>query len=198
MGEAKRREREIAKIKAEANAWTDNFSDDQKLIAEIAIRLDERLVRGRHFSGGCYHLAFFMALHLSKQGIEVQPVIGWVNDGLWSGMTSHAWIEFNGRKTDASLTYCEHNDAVPTGGLLIHDRVVRAGEASYSYYQHDDAAAQAGLDWMREQNEYKMILQKKMSEHEHMRSIASNRTFEEYLASAPRGGRYSDLAALIA
>lgn len=197
MGEAKRRVQEITKIKNEFKTWQESLTSDEKLVAEIAIRLEERLVRGRRFYGGCYHLAFFMTHHLSLQGINLRPVIGWVNDGLWQGMTSHAWIEFNGRKTDVSLTYCDQSDVIPTGELIVHDRVIRHGKASYTYYEHNDPAAQAGLKWMQEQSQLQAVIQKKMIEHERMRNIVANRTFKEYLENAPHGGRYSEITALI-
>jgi hypothetical protein len=197
MGEAKRRALEIGKMKAEAAAWRESLTDHQKLIADVAIKLDDRLVRGRQFSGGCYHLAFFMAHHLSLQGVDVQPVIGWVNDGLWLGMTSHAWIEFDGRITDTSLTYCERSNSVPTGALIVHDKVLREGEASYTYHHHGTSAVQAGLDWLGERKEYHVALQQKLVEHERMRLISANRSFQEYFSSAPPGGKYADLLRMI-
>ena len=197
MGESKRRSGEIAQLKAEANAWRVGLSDEARLIAHVAERLDERLVRARRFSEGCYHLAFFMTRYLSLHGVQVRPIIGWVNDGTWQGMTSHAWIEFEGKKTDASLGYTSHPDAQPTGALIIHDRVMRTGMVDYNYYKNDDCAVQVGLDWMQGVPEFRSVLRHKEAEHAEMMVIASEDRIDTYLSKAPHGTTFADLARLV-
>lgn len=194
MGDAKRRTKEIALLKEREAAWRASLSAEENTIRELA----ERLVRGRRFSEGCYHLAFFMTRYLMLQGIEVTPVIGWVNDGTWKGVASHAWIEHSGKKTDVSLTYTTHPEAVPTGGLIVHDYVLRKGKASYVYYKNDDPQVIEKLRWMRTVQEFRSILAHKDREHRRMLEIASSPDLiEEYLASAPAGGRFEDLSALV-
>jgi hypothetical protein len=198
MGDAKRRAKEIALLKEQEAVWRANLSGEESTIRELAERLDTRLVRGRRFSEGCYHLAFFMTRYLALQGIEVTPIIGWVNDGTWKGVASHAWIEYGGKKTDVSLSYTTHPDVVPTGGLIVHDYVLRAGKASYVYYKNDDPAALERLRWMRTVQEFRGVLAHKEREHRRMLEIASSpKLIEEYLASAPAGGRFEDLSALV-
>lgn len=198
MGNAKRRAQEIAQLKERESAWRTTLSAEEHTVRELAERLDARLVRGRRFSEGCYHLAFFMTRYLMLQGVEVTPVIGWVNDGTWKGAASHAWIEYGGKKTDVSLTYTTHPDVVPTGGLIIHDYVLRTGKASYVYYKNDDPQALEKLRWMRTVPEFSAILAHKDREHRRMLEIASSPDrIEEYLASAPAGGRFEDLSALV-
>lgn len=197
MGESKRRAGEIARLKAEVNAWRVGLSEEERLIAHVAERLEERLVRARRFSEGCYHLAFFMTSYLSRQGLQVKPIIGWVNDGTWQGMTSHAWIEFDGKKTDISLVCTSHPDAQPTGALIIHDRIMRPGMADYSYYQNDDGAVQSALDWMRGVPEFMSALRYKEAEHAEMVAIAAEGRMDSYLANAPHGTKFADLARLI-
>ena len=105
MGEAKRRRKEIEALMEKEQLWRKSLTVEEQVIAELATRLDEKLVRGMKFHQGCYHLAFFMAKYLESKGIRVDPIIGWVNDGQWDGVASHAWIEFLGKKTDVSLSY---------------------------------------------------------------------------------------------
>lgn len=197
MGEAKRRANEIQNLKSAANVWRASLTKEEQIIAQLAERIDERIVRGRRFSGGCYHLAFFMTQHLANLGIKVVPVVGWVNDGLWKGVTSHAWIEYNGKKTDASLTYCEHEDAVPTGALIIQDFAARKGEANYSYHRDGDPVVVTAQEWMLQQPELRAPFNAKQYQHAQMQDIASNGAFEFYLENAPPGGRYADLLAQI-
>lgn len=197
MGEAKRRTAEIAKLKQELQDWRSGLSDEARIIAHVAERLEERLVRGRRFTEGCYHLAFFMTHYLALKGIPVTPIIGWVNDGTWEGVTSHAWIEFEGKKTDISLVCTSHPDVQPTGALIIHDRIMRAGMASYSYHENGDASVQASLDWMRRDSDLTDVLRHKEAEHAEMIAIACENRIESYLAKAPPGTTFVDLVRLI-
>lgn len=159
--------------------------------------MDERLVRGRQFTEGCYHLAFFMTRYLSIRGIEVIPIVGWVNDGTWDGVTSHVWVEYKGKITDASLTLTSHPHAQPPGALLVHDFVVRPGKAKYSYYRNEAPEVALGLKWIATQQEWAQVQAYKEAQHAQMLAIASEGRFEQYLAAAPPGGRYADLEALI-
>lgn len=198
MGEAKRRTKEIAQLKQQEEVWRASLTKEEREILDLAERLEVRLVRGRRFSEGCYHIAFFMTQYLFLKGIEVTPIIGWINDGTWQGMTSHGWIEYNGRKTDASLTCTSHPEAQPTGALIVHDYVLRKGNASYSYYKNDAPAALEGLAWMRSVHDFRSVLAHKEREHKTMLEIAlSNRRIEEYLANAPPGGRFDEISRLI-
>lgn len=197
MGEAKRREAEIARLKEKEAIWRATLSDDERIVALLAERLDERLVRGRQFSEGCYHLAFFMTLYLSLRGIRVTPIIGWVNDGTWQGMTSHAWIELNGKKTDVSLTYTSYPDVQPTGSLIIHDHVLRKGMATYHYFKNDDPEVAIGLDWMRGIPEWRSTLAFKEAQHGDMMSIVTDDRINEYMSMAPPGGAYAELARIV-
>lgn len=197
MGEAKRRSAEISKLKEAEKSWRESLSDQESEILLLAKRLDERLVRGRQFSEGCYHLAFFMTHYLSNKNIEVTPIIGWVNDGAWEGLASHAWIEFEGKKIDASLTYTSHGEAQPTGNLIVLDHVLRKGAANYTYYKNDDPAVKDKLDWMKSIPEFKDVFSHKETEHQEMMAIANDNKIKEYLSLAPQGGRYKDIADLI-
>lgn len=199
MGEAKRRAKEIEQLKGQASAWRIGLSLEEQLILQLAERLDERLVRAKKFSEGCYHLAFFMTKHLASKGIAVTPQIGWVNDGTWQGMTSHAWIEFNGKKTDISLGYTSHPDVQPTGAVIVHDHVLRKGMAEYAYYQNEHPTAQTGIQWMRANPGLKDVLAFKENQHAQMLEIAKAGlpAIDAYLSKAPKGLQYPDLARLV-
>ena len=47
----------------------------------------------------CYRISFFLQEFLSeKNGISVDIVIGYVNDGESEIMASHAWLEYESKK----------------------------------------------------------------------------------------------------
>lgn len=198
MGEAKRRAKEIAVLKERVDAWRAGLTPTEIVIAETAERLDARLVRGVPFTEGCYHLAFFMTHHLALQGITVKPVIGWINDGQWDGVASHAWIEYDGKITDASLTCTSHPEAVPTGALIVQGFVLRPGQASYTYFQNEAPEAERMRKWVASQPQWASIQAHKEAEHQQMLKIAQDGLFEHYLTMAPVGSRYADIAKLIA
>ena len=199
MGEAKRRAKEIEQLMRLASAWRDALSPEELMILQLAERLDERLVRAKKFSEGCYHLAFFMTKYLASKGVTVAPQIGWVNDGTWQGMTSHAWIEFNGKMTDVSLGYTSHPEAQPTGAVIAHDHVLRKGMAEYTYYNNDHPEVHAGIQYMRSNPDLVAILAFKENQHAHMVEIAKAglSAIDSYLSKAPNGLQYADLARLV-
>jgi hypothetical protein len=108
-------------------------------------------------------------------------------------VTSHAWIEFNGRITDASLTFTSNPEAQPTGSLIVLDHVLRKGAVSYSYYKEGEPVVLKSLEWMRTVPEFKTILNHKLHEHQTMLGIALSKCVDEYLAKAPPGTRYADI-----
>lgn len=198
MGDAKRRAIEIARLKGRVDAWRAGLSSEERVISDVAERLDARLVRGMPFTEGCYHLAFFMTHHLALQGITVKPVIGWINDGLWDGVASHAWIEYEGKITDTSLTCTSHPEVAPTGALIVQGFVLRPGQASYTYFQNDDPNAARMRKWVASQPQYASIQAHKEAEHQGMLKIAQDGLFEHYFSMAPVGSKYPDIAKLIA
>ena len=136
MGEAKRRKAEIERLKRAEEEWLIGLTPAERTVAEVARRTHAQLVERRGLIGGCYLLAFFLnELLQSKYSIETELVVGWVNDGTWPGVASHAWIEFGGKKTDISLTRTELPESQIPGDLIILDRVIRPGAAKYVYYR---------------------------------------------------------------
>lgn len=197
MGEAKRRRSAIDQLKKLDEAWHSSLSDSEKVIYQLAVDIDEKLVRGKRFFEGCYHLAFFMSKYLESVGIAVTPVVGWVNDGTWQGVASHAWIEYRDKITDASLTYTKHPEAQPTGGLIILGREVRKGMTTYTYFPHSDETAREKLESIRNDAELHSLVQATEERHKTMLMIAQSRSFDQYLANAPSGYRYEDLCRIV-
>lgn len=199
MGEAKRRTIEIQRqIKLRAE-WREGLSAEEREIFQTAERLEERLVRGKNFTEGCYHLAFFMTRYLAEKGIQVTPVIGWVNDGTWDGVTSHAWIEYQGRKTDVSLTRTSHPAAQPTGSLIILDRTIRKGHVEYTYYKNDDPTVLKTLELLRVDPQLAPLQAQKEAQHLQMMEIARSNIqgIDAYLSEAPEGSPYNDIMKLL-
>lgn len=199
MGEAKRRMKEIEQLKEQSSTWRAALSPDELMILQLAERLDERLVRAKKFSEGCYYLAFFMTKYLASKDVTVIPQIGWINDGTWRGMTSHAWIEFNGKKTDVSLGCTSHPEAQPTGAVIAHDHILRKGMVEYSHYKNDPPEVQAGLQYMRSIPDLKAILAFKEIQHAQMLETAKAGIpeIDKYLSQAPSGLQYSDIARIV-
>lgn len=197
MSEAKRRKKEIEALKADVTAWKKSLDVQEKEILDLAVKLDEKLVRGMKFYEGCYHLAFFMSKYLHEIGIKVKPVIGWVNDGTWDGVASHAWIEYQGKKTDVSLGYTLRPDAQPTGSMIVHDRPIRKGMAMYCYFRNDDKDALERLEKLRADPQFSRMVMEKDAQHRYMLSIAESGNFDTYLSQAPAGLRYHDICELL-
>lgn len=197
MGEAKRRKAEIDAIKRASVEWREGLTPTEGIVADVAERLHQRLVVERGFVGGCYHLAFFLRIYLKRQhGIDVKPVVGYVNDGTGPIMASHAWIEYNGKKTDLSLSRTEHGDHQPTGAFILLDHVVRRGEAIYTYHRERSAEAlKAEREFSETDEDTKRIVAHKEAEHALMLSRASDDALiERYLASAPPHLNYDAMA----
>lgn len=200
MGEAKRRAAAIARQIQETTAWRAGLNEDEQAIVQLAERLEERLVRGLGFTEGCYHLAFFMTRYLAHQGISVTPIIGWVNDGTWDGVASHAWIEYNGLKTDVSMTKTSRPDAQPPGHMIILDRVVKKGRASYTYYTNDSRYALHETAKQRADVQMGAMQGQLDARHKQMMHIAEPgqlQRIDAYLNNAPAGLTYPELKRLV-
>jgi hypothetical protein len=191
MGQAQQKAKALA-------SWTAALSDDDRIIVDVAQRVYRTIVVPLEVTGMCYRLAFFLTEFLrERHAIEVIPVVAFVNDGEDDVMASHAWIEFNGKKTDLSLTRTKHAGRQLTGSLLILDRDFSKGEATYSYHLERDAAALAVIATLQADPQYGPFVQAKENEHAAMLAIArSPGLMRGYLDSAPDGLGYEALARL--
>jgi hypothetical protein len=194
MGKAKRRKAENKRLREAEDQWILGLGLEERQIVEVATVTHRKVVEGRGLVGGCYLLAFFVTEYLRRErDIATTPVVGWVNDGETSLMSSHAWVEYRGKKTDISLTRTEHPHAQAAGALLILDRVMRSGKATYTYHHERPSEAIALL----QQLDQDVVAQK---ETEHLEMAARARSEElmtKYLENGPTGRTYFALRALI-
>jgi len=191
MGEAKRRrERE--------DAFRSGLTPDEVIVADTALSVHRRFIVPAGATGMCYRMAFFLAEYLQdRHGIQAEPKVGYVHDGEGDVMTSHAWLVFNGKKTDISLTQNEH-DEVPTGALLILDHAVSNGQASYTY--NDDRSPEALMAARRLMHDPRFgpMVQQKETEHLEMKARERSSALRRaYLDMAPDGITFDRLAAII-
>ena len=192
MGEAKRRAAGFAK-------WQAALSADERTAADLALAAHERIIDRFGATGMCYRMAFFLAEILESEfGIKAQPVVGYVNDGGNAFMSSHAWVELNGKKIDVSLTLLEEPTLLP-GDLLILDRAIKPGRAAYTYHRERDQAALDLLDTYARHNP--MVAEEiKRKEQEHRRMATLAETPEQrraYLDEAPDGLSYGVMSTLV-
>ena len=200
MGEAARRKAEIAALKSRNSQWFATLSPKEKIIVEVAQKTYDKVVCGLNMTEGCYNLAFFLFEHLRrKHSIELRIMVGWVNDGQWEGATSHAWVEFEGKKIDISLNKTSHPEAQPPGDLIILDHVVKRGLVSYHYWPSLPEEAANALEVMRAtSSELNALIAHKEQEHQKMLefSMAPDGVTEFY-RNAPRNMNYDALALIV-
>ena len=200
MGKASRRKLEKSALKAEKTLWIDTLTQEEKVIARVSQAAYENIVLGLGMTEGCYNLAFFLYEHLRfKYGISVKVVIGWINDGLWAGASSHAWVEYQGKKIDISLNKTSHPEVQPSGDLIILDHIVEKGSAKYTYWESLPEASKKALDLIAEENPKLAILIKhKDVEHNRMIKLSESQVgVDEYFRSVPPNNRYEALARIV-
>ncbi len=158
----------------------------------------ERIIKARGATGICYRMTIFLTLHLAEgHNIRVEPIVGYINDGTDEIMISHAWIEFGGKKTDISLTRTAHPKAQPTGSLIILDREISRGRASFTYHRNLSAAPPVPKELLADPR-FRLMLQHKEIEHARMAEIAKNlKSMRTYLDAAPDGFGYEQFASII-
>jgi hypothetical protein len=144
----------------------------------------------------CYRISFFLSSFLKQEHqVNAEPVVGYVNDGTKDFMISHAWVEFSGRKIDLGLTATEHPDVQLEGPLLILDRSITQGKASYTYHRERSAAAHAQVQKLMALPAYKEMLAANEAEHAPMAAVAESPSLiRTYLDTAPDGLGYERLA----
>lgn len=172
------------------SAWLSTLSSTDCDVATVALRTYEGVVGGLGLVGGCYILSFFLYMYLKQsKGIEAEVVVGWVNDGTSPLMISHAWIETNRKKTDISLTRTEVPTVQLPGPLVILDRIIIPGHATYTY--HRERPPEAILE-LREVDPF--LLKHLETEHSEMVAVAkSDKRIAAYFKNAPPDLRYEAL-----
>jgi hypothetical protein len=200
MGEAKRRKLEIERLKREDQEWVNNLTPAERTAAQVSQRAYTQIVERKGLVSGCYLLAFFLheMLH-SKYSIQTELIVGWINDGTWPGVGSHAWIELGGKKIDISLTLTEHRDAQPPGDLIVLDRVLRPGTTKYTYCREPTAEAAAFMEAVvRDGVVPSEVVEEKNREHAYVSRMAKTRDgILTYLNEAPPDRTFRVLERLV-
>jgi hypothetical protein len=200
MGEARRRRLELEATRAANVAWRDGLSPDQQAIANAAMRLHVNFIRPNRFAGGCYLLAFFLRRYLRlEHGLDARAVVGYVCDGTTPLRVSHAWLEYLGKKTDVSLTITEFPEHQPPGDLIVLDRILSRGVASYTYHLTESPESLAIVrESSAESASFKAMTAAKDREHSEMLVRANNDdAMEAFLAKTPPDVSYRVMAAAI-
>jgi len=187
MGQAKQKREKLATM------------NDGEKVRMCAKNLFERHMLPNGHRGACYFLTFLLHHHLAKRHkVMTQPVIGFVNDGTDKIWGSHAWLMFEGKKTDLAIHLPMHPEVSPFGHAQILDEIVRRGEADYLYaleVPSDGATDQeliAAFKDAERRAEFEQIAAHKQQEHQMMKEIAggSLEMLFAYLNAAP-GPPYS-------
>lgn len=185
MGEAKRK---LAQQATNTKAFLSRFTGDAATIASVAYRFFDRFIVRERFTGGCYFTTFFLKQVLLREyGIKTEAVVGYVNDGEGAIMASHAWLEFNGKKTDLTLHVVDDPSATPPGDVVIMGEVLKKGVATYTYHHEpDDAAMNALSELRRMAPELGSALDAKEVEHAQMKARTRDESLmDAYLRAAP-------------
>jgi hypothetical protein len=175
--------------------WKEMLSADERTIFAVAEAVHKNIVKALGATGMCYRIAFFLAeLLRHEHGIITEPVVGFVNDGESALMISHAWIDFNGKKTDLSLTQTENPAVQLPGSLLILDRAFGISRANYAYHRKQSEASSRLVESLRRDVQYAEAVAHKEREHQRMTEIAASwPAIRVYLDSSPDGLGYEAL-----
>jgi len=185
MGEAKRRA--VAFEAAKLNLLK-SLSGDELVVAQTAIRLFERFILPKRYTGGCYLTSMILHRYLADEhGVETEVVVGYINDGTDDIFISHAWIEYAGLKTDLTIHLTE--DPILRGSLIVSDGILLTGRATYTYHRQ---RTQAGLlQEMAMMKELGPLVVHKAEEHQLMLARAANPALmKAYLDAAPEQQGY--------
>jgi hypothetical protein len=200
MGEARRRANEIVTLRAADSAWLESLAPAHRTVADVALRLHSKFVVPHRHVAACYPLAFFLHLYLWREHrVRTRAVVGFVCDGTSPVQMSHAWLDFDGAKTDVSLTITEHPRYVPPGALLILDRVWQRGMADYTYHLSESAESVAA--WAEDGKEEPRVREVRvMKEIEHAQMLAradDDDAMWSWLSAAPSHMNYEAMAAAV-
>lgn len=112
-------------------------------------------------------------------------------------MISHAWLDYNGRKTDVTLARTERPDIMPIGQVIILDRVVHSGHA-YSYHLEQSARGLAAETGMLQEPQSAEVVNMKRAEHLAMTARANDASvMRTFLDSAPDRMTFDMLKAVV-
>ncbi|MBY0314410.1 MAG: hypothetical protein K2Q26_02755 [Bdellovibrionales bacterium] len=193
MGQAKNRKKEI-------EDFISSLSSEERIIFDLSKKAYDRIIRAHDFQGACYHMTFLLKAILHREfNIEIDAVIGFVNDGTDDLMISHGWLEYRGRKIDVALAN-PNNGQLPGPVLILDQKFQEHGSANYTYHrERGEAGEQAILRLLNSEHpQAQMLAQQKEREHSFMTEVAnSEEKIMEYLNNAPNGATYERLFELL-
>lgn len=184
MGQANAKKRAYEKAKADLLA---SCEADEAIVANSAIGLFENFILPKNYTGGCYLITFTLQRFLERErGIKATPVVGYVNDGTDDIMISHAWLDYRGRKTDLTLHVLEHHKALHNGPVMVLDRPIRPGKATYSYHRERSVAGLLAVQQMMTDPQISSVVRHKEEEHLRMTAISKSAgLIDAFLDGAP-------------
>ena len=181
--------------------WIISLEGEAAVIARVAHDTYRKFVRPTHLIGGCYLTSFFLHSFLRRErGIRTDLVVGWINDGTGPTMASHAWIEYQGKKTDIALTLTEHPEIQLPGPLTILSEEFLKGKAAYTYHLEPSHEAVEAVSRMRRElpAQYARAIAAKEEEHIQMQARSRNPALvDAYLDDAPADRSYAAIARII-
>ena len=189
MGESKNK-------KALFNDFFDSLDENEKTIFTLSNNVYQNIIRAHSWVSGCYQITFFLKAALEKEyGIKSNAVIGYVNDGTDDVFISHAWLEYNNKKTDLTLTNV--TSGLSRGALLILDKKFQDHRMTdYTYHLQMTDEAKAEIQNIIE-NGGQAIVFRKEKEHNFMLDICeSTDKIIEFLNTEPRGINYEKLLSI--
>lgn len=198
MGQARQRKLMAKKIESLDRQWLLSLSSKERAIVDVACRIHQRIVLEGGMWGGCYHLSFFLKRYLKRErNIDVDVVVGWVSEDSWTGVASHCWVEFEGRKIDMALSCTENPQVLPTGGFILLDRVLLQGMADYRYHREVPEQAEETLIQLALAPETAEESRQAHRQHRQMAAIAADdQAMDTYLSERTGGRDYRTLALL--
>jgi len=110
------------------------MTTEERTIAELVLIVNEYITFRYKIANGCYHNAIFIREYLYKNfNIRVDIVVGWASSTEIRHLFSHAWIEYNGKKTDPILWGACGVTGDYSGNFLIHDHIYQRGAVNFIY-----------------------------------------------------------------
>jgi hypothetical protein len=148
--------------------------------------------------GACYRSAIFVRLYLKEtHGIEGPSVVGFVNDGEEPNYASHAWYEYQGKRTDLALAHPDDPSRTPPGPLVIHGVTAEPGHV-YSYHDTVPEIGQEFIEKFKSHPVFAQILRAQAGSHAEAFACANDDALSRaYLDNAPDGWGYQKIVDFI-
>lgn len=178
------------------------MGENKKLeIYKIACKAHSELVKKHSLNSACYLLSFFIYKYCKDVlGVRLSIVVGWVNDGTWDGVSSHAWVEYEGKKIDISLSETADPNISPTGDAVVMDEVIDRGTATYTYHYDIPEKATIAYAVLLESATPQILqfIRSKEQEHKIMDQISkSDALIDQYFDNAPESRQFTFLKSML-